>query len=225
MAAPSDGDEAAASKPKQRRGRKRKAVSQPEDEDDEPEDEDDEPEDDDDEEWAVDELLGRKVQSEEDFKQDSRFPPGPVLYLVAWESHGEEWENSWEKRENISNDLIRDYYERQILESEAADSEGEPEDDDGDDEFMGVDVDASEVEQVLPVRILKHKYYYDPTGNGGLFCVWVKLKYSDGSTTPGYVSSEFLGDTKEGIDVLRAYTKKTGAQNALMYMPWVVSNS
>ena len=59
MAAPSDGDEAAASKPKQRRGRKRKAVSQPDDEDDEPEDEDDE-------EWAVDELLGRKLQSEED---------------------------------------------------------------------------------------------------------------------------------------------------------------
>ena len=197
MAAPSDGDEAAASKPKQRRGRKRKAVSQPEDEDDEPEDEDDE-------EWAVDELLGRKVQSEEDFQHDSRFPPGTVLYLVAWESHGEEWENSWEKRENISSDLIRDY-ERQILESEAADSEGEPENDDGDDELMGVDVDASEVEQVLPVRILKHKYYYDPTGNGGLYCVWVKLKYSDESTTPGFVSSTFLGDSEEGLALLRAY--------------------
>ena len=50
--------------------------------------------------------------------------------------------------------MIRDYYERQILESEAADAEGEPEDDDGDDEFMEVDVDASEVEQVLPVRIV-----------------------------------------------------------------------
>jgi len=195
MAAPSDGDEAAASKPKQRRGRKRKrtALSQPEDEDGEPEDEDDE-------HWAVDELLGRKVQSEEDFKYDSRFPPGTVLYLVAWEAHGED-ENSWEPRENISSDLIRDY-ERQILESEAADSEGEPEDDDGDDEFMGVDVDASEVEQVLPVRILKHKYYYDPTGNGGLFCVWVKLKYSDGSTTPGFVSSTFLGDSEEGLALL-----------------------
>ena len=85
----------------------------------------------------MDELLGRKVQSEEDFKQDSRFPPGTVLYLVAWEAHGED-ENSWEPRENISSDLIRDY-ERQILESEAADSEGEPEDDDGDDEFMEVE--------------------------------------------------------------------------------------
>jgi hypothetical protein len=143
-AAPSDGDEAAASslhKPRRKAGRKRKAASQPEDEDDEF--------------WAVDELLGRKVQSEEDVKQDSRFPPGTVLYLVAWEAHGDD-ENSWEKRENISNDLIRDYYERQILESEAADSEGEPEDDDGDDEFMEVDVDASEVEQVVPVQILNH---------------------------------------------------------------------
>jgi len=213
MAAPSDGDEAAASKPKQRRGRKRKAVSPPEDEDGEPEDEDDEF-------WAVDELLGRKVQSEEDFQHDSRFPPGTVLYLVAWEAHGDD-ENSWEKRENISSDLIRDYYERQILESEAADSEGEPEDDDGDDEFMGVDVDASEVEQVLPVRILKHQYYYDPTGNGGLFCVWVKLKYSDGSTTPGYVSSTFLGDSEEGLALLRAYTKRKVGQSALKYMPWV----
>ena len=35
--------------------------------------------------------------------------------------------------------MIRDYYERQILESEAADAEGEPEDDDGDDEFMEVE--------------------------------------------------------------------------------------
>ena len=47
------------------------------------------------------------------------------------------------------------------------------------------------------------------------------VKYWDGSTTLGYVSSEFLGDTKEGIDVLRAYTKKTGAPSALKYMPWV----
>ena len=92
-----------------------------------------EAEDEDDAYWAEDELLGRKVQSEEDFKHDSRFPPGTVLYLVAWEGYGDE-ENSWEKRENISNNLIRDYYERQILESEAADAEGEPEDDDGDDE-------------------------------------------------------------------------------------------
>ena len=55
--------------------------------------------------------------------------------------------------------MIRDYYERQILESEAADAEGEPEDDDDDDEFMEVDVDASEVEQVVPVQIVKHSLH------------------------------------------------------------------
>ena len=67
--------------------------------------------------------------------------------------------------------MIRDYYERQILESEAADAEGEPEDDDGDDEFMEVDVEASEVEQVLPVRIVKHQYYYDNGKRRPLLCV------------------------------------------------------
>jgi hypothetical protein len=61
-----------------------------------------------------------------------------VLYLVAWEGCGDD-ENTWEPCEHISNDLIRDYYERQILESEAADAEGKPEDDDGDDEFMEVE--------------------------------------------------------------------------------------
>jgi len=172
----------------------------------------------------VDELLGRKVHSEEDFKEDSRFQPGTVLYLVAWEGCGDD-ENSWEPRKHNSNDLIRDYYERQILESEAA-AEGEPEDDDGDDEFMEVDVDASEVEQVVPVQILNHTLQWrHKKYNGGLGNVWVMVKYSDESTTPGYVSAEFLGDTKEGLVVLRAYTKKTGAQNALKYMPWVVSNS
>ena len=49
-----------------------------------------------------------------------------MLYLVAWEGCGDD-ENTWEPCEHISNDLIRDYYERQILESEAADAEGEPE--------------------------------------------------------------------------------------------------
>ena len=173
----------------------------------------------------MDHLLGRKVVSEEDFKQDSRFEPGTVLYLVAWEGCGDD-ENTWEPCEHISNDLIRDYYERQILESEAADAEGEPEDDDGDDEFMEVDVDASEVEQVVPVQIVRHTLQWrNKKFDGGLGNVWVMVKYSDGSTTPGYVSSEFLGDTKEGLDVLRAYTKKAGAQNALKYMPRVVSNS
>ena len=103
-AASSDGDEAAASSQHEtrRKGRKRRAVSQPEDEDDEPEDEDDE--------LAVDELLGRKVVSDEDFKQDCRFEPGTVLYLVAWEGCGDD-ENTWEPCKHISNDLIRDYYD------------------------------------------------------------------------------------------------------------------
>ena len=48
-----------------------------------------------------------------------------MLYLVAWEGCGDD-ENTWEPCEQISNDLISDY-ERQILESEAADAEGEPE--------------------------------------------------------------------------------------------------
>ena len=105
--------------------------------------------------------------------------------------------------------MIRDYYERQIQESEAADSEGEPEDDDGDDEFMEVDVDASEVEQVVPVQILKHTFQWrHKKYNGGLGNVWVVVKYSDGSTTPGYVSSEFLGTTKEGLDVCEPTPKK-----------------
>ena len=91
---------------------------------------------------------------------------------------------------------------------------------------MEVDVDASEVEQVVPVQILNHTLQWrHKKYNGGLGNVWVMVKYSDGSTTPGYVSSEFLGDTKEGLDVLRAYSKKAGAQNALKYMPWVESNS
>ena len=51
--------------------------------------------------------------------------------------------------------------------------------------------------------------------------MWVMLKYSDGSRTPGYVSSEFLDDSKEGLDLLRAYTKRKDAQKALKYMPWV----
>jgi hypothetical protein len=201
-------------------------VSQPEDEDDEPEDEDDEPEDDGDEEWAVDELLGRKVVSDEDFKQDCRFEPGTVLYLVAWEGCGDD-ENTWEPCKHISNDLIRDYYDSTSGRSWRA---------------------------RLPMRRVSQRMmmattslwkwtskrrrssrfylcglsstsiiynYYDPTGNGGLFCVWVKLKYSDGSTTPGYVSSTFLGDSEEGLALLRAYTKRKVGQSALKYMPWV----
>ena len=54
-------------------------------------------------------------------------------------------------------------------ESEAADAEGEPEDEADDDELMEVDVDASEVEQVVPVQIVKHALQWpDKTGKGGL---------------------------------------------------------
>jgi hypothetical protein len=152
---------------------------------------------------------------------------GTMLYFVAWEGYGDEENSCWQPCENISNDLIRDYYERQILESEAADAEGEPEDEADDDELMEVDVDASEVDQVLPVRIVKHQQYsycYDPTGNGGLFCVWVKLEYSDGSRTNGNVSSTFLGDSEEGLALLRAYTKRKSWKHGTYsskYMPWV----
>ena len=47
-------------------------------------------------------------------------------------------------------------YERQIPESEAADAEDESEDGDGNDELIEVDVDASEVEQLVRVQILAH---------------------------------------------------------------------
>ena len=52
-------------------------------------------------------------------------------------------------------------------------------------------------------------------------CVWVKLEYSDGSRTNGYVSSAFLSDSKEGLNLLRAYTKRVVGQTVLNYMPWV----
>jgi hypothetical protein len=38
----------------------------------------------------VDHLLGRKVVSEEDQKQDSRWESGTVLYLVAWEGYADD---------------------------------------------------------------------------------------------------------------------------------------
>ena len=51
--------------------------------------------------------------------------------------------------------------------------------------------------------------------------MWVKLEYNDGSKTNGYVSSTFLGDSKEGLDLLRAYTKTTIGQRVQKFMPWV----
>ena len=53
--------------------------------------------------------------------------------------------------------------------------------------------------------------------------MWMKLEYSDGSITDGYVRSDFLGDSDEGLDLLRAYTVKSKeGQKVLKYMPWVV---
>ena len=49
----------------------------------------------------MDELLGRKVVSEEDFELDRRFPPGTVLYLVAWEGCGDD-ENTCGSRASTS---------------------------------------------------------------------------------------------------------------------------
>ena len=74
--------------------------------------------------------------------------------------------------------MIRDY-ERQIRESAVltAHAEDEPENAADDDELMEVDVDASEVEQVVPVQIVKHALQWpDKTGKGGLWSVWVKLE-------------------------------------------------
>ena len=82
-----------------------------------------------------------------------------------------------------------------------------------DNELMEVDIDASEVEQVVPVKTCKCKYWYD--SNGGLCCVWVKLEYSDGSKTNGYVTSTFLDDSKEGLYLLRAYINTTIGQKVL----------
>ena len=98
-----------------------------------------------------------------------------------------------------------------------AHAEDEPEDEDDDDELMEVDVDPSEVEQVVPVEIVKHSLQWvnKKKYKGGLGNVWVMLEYSDGSRTPGYVSSEFLDDSKEGLDLLRAYTKRKDAQKVL----------
>ena len=152
---------------------------------------------------------------------------GTEIYLVAWEGYGDE-ENSWETYDNISDELIRDYERQFQIRATAvltahAHAEDEPEDEDDDDELMEVDVDPSEVEQVVPVEIVKHSLQWvnKKKYKGGLGNVWVMLEYSDGSRTPGCVSSELLGDSEGGLDLLRAYTKKAGAQSALKYMPWV----
>ena len=51
---------------------------------------------------------------------------------------------------------------------------------------------ASEVEQLVPVKIRNHKVWRD--ANGGLWRVWVRLEDSDGPTD-GYERSTFFGNS------------------------------
>ena len=69
---------------------------------------------------------------------------------------------------------------------------------------MEVDVDASEVEQVVYLCRLSstRSTLQWPDKKGGLWSVWVKFEYSDGSRTNRYVRSEFLGDSEEGLHLL-----------------------
>ena len=53
--------------------------------------------------------------------------------------------------------------------------------------------------------------------NGGLWSVKVRLQYNDGSKTDRYVGSAFFGDSKEGLHLVRAYTKRIDAQMVLKY--------
>ena len=69
-------------------------------------------------------------------------------------------------------------------------------------ESIEVDVDASEVEQVVPVKILNHKVWHHENGRRS---VWVRLQFNDGFKADGHVRSTFLGDSEEGLDLLRAY--------------------
>tara|TARA_B100000524_G_scaffold217771_1_gene114593 strand:- start:194 stop:481 length:288 start_codon:yes stop_codon:yes gene_type:complete len=70
------------------------------------------------------------------------------------------------------------------------------------------------------VQILAHSVQVQK--NGGLKSVWVRLEYSDGSKTDGYVRSDFLADSDEGLDLSRAYTKGKEGQKVLKYMPFAV---
>jgi len=65
-------------------------------------------------------------------------------------------------------------------------------------ESIEVDVDASEVEQVVPVKILNHKVWHH---ENGLWSVWVRLQFNDGFKADGHVRSTFLGDSEEGLDL------------------------
>ena len=80
-----------------------------------------------------------------------------------------------------------------------------------DDELTEVDSDASEVEHVVPKKILAHSLQWRHE-NGGL---WRRLGEVAVTAmvpkTDGYVRSAFFGDSKEGLHLVRAYTKRIDA--------------
>ena len=80
-----------------------------------------------------------------------------------------------------------------------------------DDELTEVDSDASEVEHVVPKKILAHSLQWRHE-NGGL---WRRLGEvavtAMAPKTDGYVRSAFFGDSKEGLHLVRAYTKRIDA--------------
>ena len=87
-----------------------------------------------------------------------------------------------------------------------------------DDELTEVDSDASEVEHVVPKKILAHSLQWRHV-NGGLWrrrgevAVTAMVPKTD-----GYVRSAFFGDSKEGLHLVRAYTKRIDAgQRVLKY--------
>ena len=89
-----------------------------------------------------------------------------------------------------------------------------------DDELTEVDSDASEVEHVVPKKILAHSLQWRHV-NGGL---WRRLgEVAVTATVPqndGYVRSAFFGDSKEGLHLVRAHTKRINAaagQKVLKY--------
>ena len=97
------------------------------------------------------------------------------LYLVACQGYGAE-ENTWEPY-HISHDLITKFERRSrvpvlLL---TAHAEDEPEDEADDNELTEVDSDASEVEHVVPKKILAHSLQWRHE-NGGLWSVWARLQ-------------------------------------------------
>jgi hypothetical protein len=177
------------------------------------------------EEFPVEAILDKRIAG----KKDKWGKTGDVSYLVAWVGYGEE-DNTWEPYENIVDDsLIEDYEERQAeAEAEAAEEEAalqepvaeaapetepEPEPDEPEPEPEVVEVDASAATEVVPTKVLKHKYY--PSKAGGLACLWVQLQYSDGSKTKGVLCATPLAESAAGRELLKAYvTTKQGMKVA-----------